>query len=40
MNWLVYAGMWNYNMPSARAALAANSLKLLLQEWRNRHYVC
>jgi putative isomerase len=40
MNWLVYSGMWNYNMPAARATLAANSLKLLLQEWRNRHYVC
>ncbi len=40
MNWLVYSGMWNYNMPAARAALASNSLKLLLQEWRSRHYVC
>jgi hypothetical protein len=40
MNWLVYSGMWNYKMPAARATLAANSLKLLLQEWRNRHYVC
>jgi putative isomerase len=40
MNWLVYSGLWNYDLPAARAALAANSMKLLLQEWRNRHYVC
>jgi len=40
MNWLVYSGMWNYNLPEARSALAANSMKLLLQEWRSRHYVC
>jgi len=40
MNWLVYCGLWNYDLPEARSALAANSMKLLLQEWRNRRYVC
>jgi hypothetical protein len=38
MNFLVYMGLRNYNLPEARKALVEKSTELLLKEWRqNRH---
>lgn len=38
MNFLVYMGLRNYNLPEARKALVEKSTELLLKEWcQNRH---
>lgn len=38
MNFLVYMGLRNYDLPEARKVLVEKSLKLIMQEWRqNRH---
>ena len=38
MNFLVYMGLRNYNLPEARKALVDKSQELILKEWRqNRH---
>lgn len=39
MNWLVYQGLCNYELPKARAALAERSSALLLKEWSENHHV-
>lgn len=38
MNFLVYMGLRNYNLPEARKAMVDKSLALIMKEWRkNRH---
>ncbi len=39
MNYLVYLGLRNYELPQARADLAAKSRALLLKEWREHGHV-
>lgn len=39
MNFLVYLGMRNYDIPRAQADLASKSMSLLLQEWREERHV-
>lgn len=39
MNFLVYLGLRNYDLPEARKQLADSSLKLLLKEWQEHHRV-
>lgn len=39
MNFLVYLGLCNYDLPDARARLAERSAALLLNEWRQRRLV-
>lgn len=39
MNFLVYCGMKNYNLPDARRDLVERSKELLLKSWRNEHHV-
>ena len=40
MNFLVYLGLLNYDLPQARADLAERSRALLMLEWREHGYVC
>jgi putative isomerase len=40
MNFLVYLGLQNYDLPRARAELAERSGRLLLQEWLSNGFVC
>ncbi len=40
MNFLVYLGLRNYDLPDAQAALAEASQRLLMQEWLTHGYVC
>ncbi len=39
MNYLVYLGLRNYNLPDAQKALAEKSAKLLLQSWTGERHV-
>ncbi len=39
MNFLVYLGLRNYNLPRARADLAEKSKNLLLKAWRERNLI-
>jgi len=39
MNYLVYLGLRNYNLPAARKDLAAKSLNLFLSEWNSNGHV-
>jgi neutral trehalase len=39
MNWLVYLGLCQYDLPEARAWLAARSEALFLKEWREHGHV-
>ena len=39
MNWLVYLGLKNYDLPEARQELAEKSRALLLKEWRAHGHV-
>jgi putative isomerase len=39
MNFLVYLGLCNYDLPQARQALVAKSEALLLKEWREKGHV-
>ena len=39
MNFLVYLGLRNYNLPKARKELVEKSLKLLLKEWKENQRV-
>jgi len=39
MNFLVYLGMRNYDLPQARKDLALKSRQLLLEEWGRDHFV-
>lgn len=39
MNYLVYLGLRNYDLPGARAALAGRSEALLLREWKGRGHI-
>jgi len=40
MNFLVYLGLCNYDLPQARQALVEKSEALLLKEWREHGHVC
>ena len=39
MNFLVYLGMRNYNLPKAKKDLVAKSKDLLLKSWRSHRYI-
>mgnify|MGYP001598401830 CR=1 FL=1 len=39
MNFLVYLGLCNYELPAARKDLASKSMKLLMNEWMTEHHV-
>ncbi|MGC9199944.1 MAG: MGH1-like glycoside hydrolase domain-containing protein [Acidobacteriaceae bacterium] len=39
MNYLVYLGLCNYNLPAAQAALASKSYALFLREWQQHRHV-
>lgn len=39
MNFLVYLGLRNYDLPEARKILAEKSLNLLMKEWKENHRV-
>jgi hypothetical protein len=39
LNFLVYLGLRNYDLPAARAALARKSVALLEKEWRSHRHV-
>ncbi len=39
MNFLVYLGLRNYDLPAARRQLADSSARLLLKEWQANHHV-
>ena len=39
MNFLVYLGLRNYDLPEARKLLAEKSLKLIMKEWNENHRV-
>ena len=39
MNFLVYCGMKNYNLPDARKDLVEKSAKLILKSWNGEHHV-
>ncbi len=39
MNFLVYLGLRNYDLPEARSDLAAKSVALLLKEWREHGHI-
>ncbi len=39
MNFLVYCGMRNYNVPEARKDLVEKSAKLILKSWNGEHHV-
>ena len=39
MNFLVYLGLRNYDLPEARARLARRSEALLLKEWKGRGHI-
>jgi putative isomerase len=39
MNYLVYLGLRNYNLPEARQELAGKSLNLFLKEWKENGHV-
>jgi len=39
MNFLVYLGMRNYDLPRARADLARKSKELLLEEWHRNRWI-
>lgn len=40
MNFLVYLGLRNYDLPDARKAMVEKSANLLLQSWTAENYVC
>ena len=40
MNFLVYLGLKNYNLPKVQKDLVAKSKSLLLKQWSNNGYVC
>jgi len=39
MNFLVYLGLRNYDLPEARADLATRSARLLMKSWQSDHAV-
>ena len=39
MNFLLYLGLLNYDLPGARAALVAKSRNLFLKEWREKGHI-
>ena len=39
MNFLVYCGMRNYNLPDARKDMVEKSAKLILKSWNGEHHV-
>lgn len=39
MNFLVYLGLCNYDLPAAREDLSEKSMKLLMNEWLTKHHV-
>lgn len=39
MNFLVYLGLCNYDLPSARKDMSEKSMKLLMSEWLTKHHV-
>jgi putative isomerase len=39
MNFLVYIGLCNYDLPEARKDLAEKSMKLFMNEWLTKHHV-
>jgi len=39
MNFLVYCGMRNYNLPDARKDLVEKSSKIILKSWNREHHV-
>jgi hypothetical protein len=39
MNFLVYLGLCNYNLPNARKDLSEKSMKLFMKEWISKHHV-
>ena len=39
MNFLVYCGMRNYNVPDARKDMVEKSAKLILKSWNGEHHV-
>jgi neutral trehalase len=40
LNFLVYLGMRNYDIPDARKDMVGKSKNLLLKTWLSEHYVC
>lgn len=40
MNFLVYLGLRNYQLPDARKAMAEKSAALLLRSWTEKRQVC
>lgn len=40
MNFLVYLGLRNYDLPGAQKDMVEKSTKLLLQSWTSENYVC
>jgi putative isomerase len=40
MNFLVYLGLRNYNLPAARKELVKKSSELFLEQWQKHGYVC
>jgi hypothetical protein len=40
MNFLVYLGLRNYDLPDARKIMVEKSANLLLQSWTAENYVC
>jgi glycogen debranching enzyme len=39
MNFLVYLGLCNYDLPDSRKELSEKSMKLLMNEWITKHHV-
>jgi putative isomerase len=39
MNFLVYLGLCNYDLPAARKDMSEKSMKLLMNEWLTKHHV-
>jgi putative isomerase len=39
MNFLVYLGMCNYDLPDERKDLSENNMHLLMNEWLTKHHV-
>jgi|WetSurMetagenome_2_1015567.scaffolds.fasta_scaffold00875_3 putative isomerase len=39
MNFLVYLGLCNYDLPSARKDMSEKSMNLLMNEWLSKHHV-
>lgn len=40
MNFLVYLGMLNYDLPQARHDLAVKSMELMMKNWREKRHIC